>query len=589
MPKYLFTSDQRIATLPERIKEVASLVSSGQKIIDKSENNNATTLKFYYNLQTGTDVCSQATIDPVVAIRNFVKKFQFPNPRTDESLKDSINEGVILAPFRCVVSVLYRMALTNNGESDLSMDEILYFIFCDKDVCQDPTFTIDSVIRKINRARKRPDDWNLPQRIGGQIEWNQYQRQVNELLSVLKYASDCFSIKNRKVFFSIKGPNYSVDEERFIKSILEYNKYWYPSNPNDFDLSLKEYISYMDTKQSNYSIIDLSFLQNRDTVQTPENEPQVIYYGAPGTGKSYQLDQDIKGFDYQRTIFHPDSDYSSFVGCYKPVMKDDKIVYRFRAQAFIDAYVEAWLSDDPFYLVIEEINRGNCAQIFGDIFQLLDRKKGESDYAIVPDSDLEKYLYDTFHEATNQNIIKQLKRPVPQSIQDGKEMKLPANLYLRATMNTSDQSLFPMDSAFKRRWAWRHFSIKDEGKGYKIELDDKHRYDWWDTIKTLNLKIYGETKSADKQLGYWFAKLPNGQTRITKEDFVSKVLFYLWNDIFKDYNFDANNAFSEELQFDSFFTSEGKVDVQMVIKFMEKNGIPLSSPLGDEADEDEQE
>ena len=319
-------------------------------------------------------------------------------------------------------------------------------------------------------------------------------------------------------------------------------------------------------------------LESDDVVRSPSStspsdDLQVIYFGAPGTGKSHQLGLDTQQFDHIRTIFHPDSDYASFIGCYKPVMEGDKIVYRFRPQAFITAYVGAWLSKEPYYLIIEEINRGNCAQIFGDIFQLLDRKNGVSDYTIVPDTDLKNYLYETFHSEENQAIIQQKQLNIPQDILDGTGMRLPANFFLRATMNTSDQSLFPMDSAFKRRWAWKHFSIKDEGLHYKIVVDDDHRYDWWRTIDKLNGKIYGETKSADKQLGYWFAKLPKDKTVISKEDFVSKVLFYLWNDVFKDYSFDAKNAFSEEIQFDKFFTSDGQVDPEMVIKFMEKNDI----------------
>ena len=320
-----------------------------------------------------------------------------------------------------------------------------------------------------------------------------------------------------------------------------------------------------------------------------DDELQVIYFGAPGTGKSFQLEEDTKSFDHMRTIFHPDSDYASFVGCYKPVMDGGKIVYKFRPQAFIMAYVNAWLSDKPYYLIIEEINRGNCAQIFGDIFQLLDRKNGVSDYTIIPDTDLKNFLFETFNSPESLAIIQQKQLSIPEDILQGTGMRLPANFYLRATMNTSDQSLFPMDSAFKRRWAWRHFSIKDEGKNFKIEIDDQHKYDWWQTIESLNSKIYSETKSADKQLGYWFAKLPFGKTVISKEDFVSKVLFYLWNDVFKDYSFDSKNAFSEEIQFDKLFTSDGQIDKAMVIKFMDKNGINNEASVTFSTDTTEEE
>ena len=138
------------------------------------------------------------------------------------------------------------------------------------------------------------------------------------------------------------------------------------------------------------------------------------------------------------------------------------IVYDFVPQAFVKAYVDAWRKMDatqgeggaaePVFLVIEEINRGNCAQIFGDLFQLLDRKEdGCSNYPIDADDDLKRFLADE-RRLGNCNAI-------PGEVRDGSKLILPPNLYIRATMNTSDQSLFPMDSAFKRRWEWKYLSL----------------------------------------------------------------------------------------------------------------------------------
>jgi hypothetical protein len=149
-------------------------------------------------------------------------------------------------------------------------------------------------------------------------------------------------------------------------------------------------------------------------------------------------------------------------------------------------------------------------------------------------------------------------------------------------MNTSDQSLFPMDSAFKRRWNWKYFSIKDEKKGFKIVLDSGEIYDWWETIKTLNDKIYKVTKSADKQLGYWFAKIPESETSISAEDFVSKVVFYLWNDVFKDYSLDAKSAFSYDIQFGNFYNSDGSIKPETITAFMELNGIKNEAATNDD-------
>ncbi|MBS7328921.1 MAG: AAA family ATPase [Oxalobacter sp.] len=198
---------------------------------------------------------------------------------------------------------------------------------------------------------------------------------------------------------------------------------------------------------------------------------QIICFGAPGTGKSKYID-DITlacvNNDKEcciRTAFHPDTDYASFVGCYKPVADNEgKIQYKYVPQAFTTAYVKAWRNPHrDFFLIIEEINRGNCAQIFGDIFQLLDRdSNGVSSYDVKPDKDLQQYLKEAFLGAENQidNI----------PIQIGDIMKLPANLHIYATMNTSDQSLFSIDSAFKRRWDWQYMPIVDEKRNHRIAV-----------------------------------------------------------------------------------------------------------------------
>lgn len=317
---------------------------------------------------------------------------------------------------------------------------------------------------------------------------------------------------------------------------------------------------------------------------------QQIFYGAPGTGKSHKIkdDADVKAADEKnlvfRTTFHPDSDYSTFVGAYKPtttkravrnvagdIVKDtnkedvyeDVITYSFIPQAFLQAYVAAWNNpDDKVFLVIEEINRGNCAQIFGDLFQLLDRDgDGVSEYPIMADKDIAKYLNGNDEEElpvlTNKDGIK-----------DGK-LRLPKNLYIWATMNTSDQSLFPIDSAFKRRWDWVYMPIADAKKNYVIEIDND-QYDWWSFLEAINAIIESTIHSEDKKLGYFFAKAKDG--RITVETFVSKVIFYLWNDVFKD-NETNHKAFKDNdgelLPFRKFFNHDGTVDTNMVIKFLQ--------------------
>ena len=415
---------------------------------------------------------------------------------------------------------------------------------------------------------------------------------------------------------------------------------------------------------------------------------QQIFYGAPGTGKSHIIKEIIKehGIDEKeqviRTTFHPDSDYSTFVGCYKPTkektntqslsildydslvnkfkeyldvknpyqnitractlfgydyhdsivrMQDgnthtipelvtdayksgttydsqvragmacfeeavkpqissSKITYSFVPQSFTKAYLRAWQTTEPVYLVIEEINRGNCAQIFGDLFQLLDRKNGVSEYPIDADADLANYLSKKLAGSTHKDITDE--------IREGKKLVLPSNLYIWATMNTSDQSLFPIDSAFKRRWDWKYIKItegkdKDTKKPLRWKIlvndaqDNKVRaYDWWRFLQRMNDTIYTATESADKQMGYFFAKATKhfegtkvGEIGkdgkliekdpvtmqvdyVTVDTFVNKVLFYLWTDILKDNEYteiiELMKKDGKQLRFPEFFDEAGE-------------------------------
>lgn len=344
---------------------------------------------------------------------------------------------------------------------------------------------------------------------------------------------------------------------------------------------------------------------------------QQIFYGAPGTGKSHAIEVATEGQDVIRTTFHPDSDYSTFVGAYKPTTKEipmrdvtgkiiiengkqvteNRIVYEFVSQAFLQAYVGAWEKfaangdqPQPQYLVIEEINRGNCAQIFGDLFQLLDRNAaGFSEYPIKADADMKKQLNKLLagliiENAEAINALYKGKDVVSQVL-DGDVLLLPSNLYIWATMNTSDQSLFPIDSAFKRRWDWRYVRIDDAHKGWKIEANGK-RYDWWDFLERVNKLIGDTTSSEDKKLGYFFCKTTDGI--ITAETFVSKVVFYLWNDVFKDYEFEGDIFVDEDkaskLSFDKFYITDAVgqtvVNEAKVVVFLTNLGMEFDKPEG---------
>ncbi len=425
--------------------------------------------------------------------------------------------------------------------------------------------------------------------------------------------------KNIKIVFleSKKKRADSPNETNYYKVTLDDvqlpNGKYYLTVTDPFSLTPS-----LPKSEYNQVILDESYgskLLKKKEIQ--ESNKQVIYYGAPGTGKSFEINRLTKDKEVIRTTFHPDSDYSTFVGAYKPTsidvpvrdvtgkvivengekVKESRIVYEFVEQAFLQAYTKAWLAyankadgekAKEQYLVIEEINRGNCAQIFGDLFQLLDRNGyGFSDYPITADKDMKKQLAKAFKDVSindAERINNIYGKDIVGKVLSGDILLLPDNLFIWATMNTSDQSLFPIDSAFKRRWDWKYIPIS-EGKengvslGWKIKVNGK-LFDWWQFVKKVNDEINDQVKSEDKKLGYFFCKAQDGI--VSAETFVSKVVFYLWNDVFKDQ--DVASIFSdgdEELTFSKFYDTDvsGKTIVKedKVEVLLQNLGVPVSA------------
>jgi len=425
----------------------------------------------------------------------------------------------------------------------------------------DAFFTIDGV-----KVETRTQVWNARKDVpkkNGEIDNRFY---FNGLLEDVPYTS--FSGENKTGKFTIRNYVAGSYSDIHIKK----------ANDGIFDVWVTNtQTPYDDGKDKHHEIIDEQSLPL-----------QQIFYGAPGTGKSNTIKREVddKGMPNVRTTFHPDSDYSTFVGAYKPTSvevpvmtiigkeqvpvvnakPEKKIVYEFVPQAFLKAYTGAWKDQDkPFFLIIEEINRGNCAQIFGDLFQLLDRndETGLSDYPISPDEDIQKFLL-TDKKFGFAALTDEQKAAIPEEVLAGELMILPKNLHIWATMNTSDQSLFPIDSAFKRRWDWQYMPISDGKKGWKIVANGK-QYDWWQFLQKMNNQIGSTTNSEDKKLGYYFCKA-KGDT-IDAETFVGNVIFYVWNDVFKDFAEEAGDLFKDTdgslLSFNKFYavSDDGRAKV----------------------------
>ena len=418
--------------------------------------------------------------------------------------------------------------------------------------------------------------------------------------------------------------NGKIDNRFYFNGLLEDFTYIdSDGNSQKAKFTLRNYLAggYSDVhfKKANDGIFDVTVtnvqeayyddkengLEEIDYKPSLDKPLQQIYFGAPGTGKSHEIKDQIKKHKSFRITFHPDTDYSSFVGAYKPTsvevpmlttlgekaipvkdmegnpLTENKIIYTYVKQAFLNAYIEAWKEREnenpqPVFLVIEEINRGNCAQIFGDIFQLLDRNDaGFSDYAIVPDTDLSRHVKKDLEKLVIADrekinaIYEECEADMVDKVLKGEVLLLPNNLYIWATMNTSDQSLFPIDSAFKRRWDWKYIKIADAQKNWQIKVGTKN-YDWWQFVQAINYFVFDATQSEDKNLGYFFAKAKNGI--ISAETFVSKVMFYLYTDVFKDYGFSGDifkGANGEEMTFQSFYNADGSANEVQIACFIE--------------------
>ncbi len=267
-----------------------------------------------------------------------------------------------------------------------------------------------------------------------------------------------------------------------------------------------------------------------------------IFFGTPGTGKSTEAKKEVGSASMVRTQFHPEYSHSDFIGAYRPVVGSeidatnlvlghDGIAaprpvnyFAFVPGPLALALECAFGTNENVFLVIEEINRGDCAAIFGEVFQLLDRSdEGRSEFGVTPRLELLAYFK---QKGVNYDIAG-----------DGK-LYLPPNFSILATMNTSDQSLYPMDAAFKRRWQWVACPIDFDQlltytAGVRPFLDDgKSKWDWIGLVEMMNGNIVRD-RMEDKQLGPWFIK-PGKDGLVPWDAFLSKCLFYLWHDVFKD-------------------------------------------------------
>ncbi|MGN0730602.1 MAG: McrB family protein [Treponema sp.] len=357
----------------------------------------------------------------------------------------------------------------------------------------------------------------------------------------------------------------SYTNEMFFASVrntlgLADNACWFVSElfvENQDTLKLKAIIvkkdgsvEYEDTKELHEAWTKLEPSELKITEETASNYvssfSQTIYYGVPGSGKSHKIDEQTQNIPEEqkiRVVFHPEYTNADFVGQILPVVDGDAVKYTFKPGSFTRILVAALKNPEkPYYLIIEEINRGNAAAIFGEIFQLLDRgSDGWSSYCIM-----------------NDDINYEIRKTVPElNWTANTGIRLPPNLSLFATMNTSDQNVFTLDNAFQRRWEMELVQNQcDDSSQMNAKITVNNQSITWKNFQTQINSIIGEKSNEgglssmeDKRLGCWFIKAENGV--IDEKKFANKVLKYLWDDAFKFYHqeiFESDIKNFEELQ-----------------------------------------
>ncbi len=310
-----------------------------------------------------------------------------------------------------------------------------------------------------------------------------------------------------------------------------------------------------ETKQYIDNVNNLMNLSSVHSKKEKVGEFNRIIFGAPGTGKSHRIEKEkcVFGDNFERVTFHPNYSYAQFVGTYKPVKgaEEGKIAYKYIPGPFMRIFANAIREPEINYLlIIEEINRANVAAVFGDIFQLLDRKEGVSEYPISTGEDVREYLAEVLFG----------KKHYAECTEDEKQrcdhIRIPDNMYIWATMNSADQGVYPIDTAFKRRWNFEYIGIDDEEIGVNdmgesvenvpgsFEINGK-QYKWNVLRRAINAKLSGENVKVheDKLLGPFFLNTQNyeivpdtglfKENELFIEEIESKVLMYLFEDAAK--------------------------------------------------------
>ena len=645
---YLFTNDMRDSVLDSKAQEFACMflnntVPSAND--NKSLNNSANTIGFYLNLiNKGNVALVAANGDIRSVVLNFIKTFQYPNPRTKDSFIATVRDGIQLAPMREIIKILFLYNQIFPDKAYLTIDEIRHFVFFNEKIAFCKTPNRVEVINDIETYRASNE---LPSCIVPEDErdWNYESRQLSCFLGIMAWSGFIDIDKDGLVKLVIPRQD-DLQYKAALLEVIMFNEYW---EYGEIDINYISTEAFNALRTSYFNYCDQFILRNDKlnaiaTSDIPSTPRQRIFFGAPGTGKSYSLDEEAKSLvsnksnHIERVTFHPDYTYANFVGSYKPIMKQsdiacldddskkvlsvlnnrtittqekydalyesfkstdgltrlpiilglyfddsfetkkedgtkasnnnsvernhgrairkyvqllseesykEKIAYEYVPGPFIRLLVKALQNPEaPYVLIVEEINRANVAAVFGDVFQLLDRNNdGESEYSITTTADMRAYLQRELGKDKDVTTI-----------------KIPSNLFIWATMNSADQGVYPMDTAFKRRWTFSYYGLDDEENNLsaaaikpRFELGKSNKLISWNSLrKAINDELSTDTYNIneDKLMGPFFLKEEALKDNTSfNEAFKNKVLMYLFDDVVKQkrrsfFNCENSNRYS---------------------------------------------
>lgn len=591
MNYYHFNNDMRIEKLLLNMQVVAKHVETNEwthptLTLKEARNGLYNNYCFYFGLFPGSTNCRLILNGRTnLVIGEFIKKFQFPNPKDDRGgyFEKEFNSGKFISPLRTLLQLLFYM-YNYKGRNSLTTEEFKNYIFANDSLLDDKNFSIESLYSQIENQELPDNIYNTNVDIAG----SNANRFVTQLLGILKFLK-YVKVNRGNIILNIDELS---DEQRLMFfDIISYKDFWEPISADS-----SENESY-----ANYIQANDVFIEEEDEDMKPQVREEKVpyevsheikginkmYFGAPGTGKSFSIknfiyDEFKKDSTYQseeweknilddkrdnpnvfRTTLHPEFTYNDFVGQLQPKKNGKSITYDFVPKIFTQAVTAAIRHPKaPIFLILEELSRANVAAVFGDIFQLLDRSDdGSSEYSIDNDSILQgiEDIYQSYViEGTEDE------REVYEGYEDrGKKIFIPRNLFIIGTVNTSDQNVFVMDTAFKRRFEFDYMDANElvydeytngekkegvkgrEKNNFNIKLErvsdqvEELKTNWIDLYRKLNSFITAKEDkglglSEDKQLGQFFLKFQEDteeNKKFNDAQLYGKLLQYLWEDI----------------------------------------------------------